>query len=62
MAIYDNEFEQRKIKFKPRINLNHNIIFHTLEQSHFCLEFYQYNLKNQVFSRESLHILLKNAI
>ena len=25
MVIYDNEFEQRKIKFKPRIKLNHNI-------------------------------------
>ena len=61
--MYDNEFEQRKIKFKPRINLNHNNInIHTLEQSHFCLEFYQYNLKNQVFAQESLHILLRNAI
>ena len=25
--MYNNEFEQREIKFKPRINLNHNIIF-----------------------------------
>ena len=23
--MYDNEFEKRKIKFKPRIKLNHNI-------------------------------------
>ena len=25
MVIYDNEFKTRKIKFKPRIKLNHNI-------------------------------------
>ena len=25
MVIYDNEFKQREIKFKPRIKLNHNI-------------------------------------
>ena len=26
MVMYDNEFKQREIKFKPRIKLNHNII------------------------------------
>ena len=25
MVIYDNEFEQKKLKFKPRIELNYNI-------------------------------------
>ena len=25
MVIYDNEFETKKIIFKPRIKLNHNI-------------------------------------
>ena len=25
--MYDNEFETKKIKFKPRIKLNHNIYF-----------------------------------
>ena len=24
MALYDNEFKQREMKFKPRIKLNHN--------------------------------------
>ena len=26
IVMYDNEFEQRKIEFEPRIKLNHNIL------------------------------------
>ena len=26
IVVYDNEFEQRKIEFEPRIKLNHNIL------------------------------------
>ena len=34
IVVYDNEFEQRKIEFEPRIKLNHNkLVYITGEES-----------------------------
>ena len=58
MVMYDNEFETKEYKFKPRIKLNHNIMIYSTVFC-FCFSMSFITLEKAVIAKSSLLIDVK---